>query len=242
MTELRPCLVTAPLTIQNADKLDTNTIYIFDYENSFKDSEDKPKDFISYIEMIGGMVDIFVAPQTDYFIKEKLLLNYINSGSFYNVYTLVSSLIQVMFVKKDIDMELKHSFFNKEEAQKFIDRNYILIKKLETFYNSLFLLMILFAGDLNQSIKHIKKKFPTDKFCDDEFGPNVCSVLIDKDFYKYYDKHIGNNVYYYTFMYDNNLYRGKSILDILNNQNNDIIPVLVDLNNKKFQEFISANC
>ena len=49
MRDLRPFIVTAPLTMAQADKLDTDTIYVFDYENSFKNETEKPDKMITYL-------------------------------------------------------------------------------------------------------------------------------------------------------------------------------------------------
>ena len=58
------------------------------------------------------------------------------------------------------------------------------------------------------------------------------------DFYDYYDKHIGNDLKYYSFMFENNLYKGRSFINILTNSNNTLLPILLDMNDKRFMEFI----
>lgn len=241
MIELRPCLITAPITIENADKLDTNTIYVFDYENSFKDSTNKPEDFINYLETLGCMIDVFVSDDTSFEEREQLLLKYLNAKTFFNAYTLSSTLISILFKYRGIDnLPDRHSIFTKEEITKFINRNSSYLKSLELFFNSIFLLMLMLASDPKQQIVQIKRKYPEDIFKDDSFGANVCNVLIDKDFYRYYTKHIGNDVYYYPNMFDYNLYNGRSILDIIKNKNNTLLPVIIDLNSEKFQKFLSS--
>ena len=42
-------------------------------------------------------------------------------------------------------------------------------------------------------------------------------------------------------MFDNNLYRSKDFLSVLINQNNTLLPVLLDINNEKFNDFLKEN-
>jgi hypothetical protein len=43
---------------------------------------------------------------------------------------------------------------------------------------------------------------------------------------------------YYEFLFENNLYKGMSFIDIITNKNNNLLPVLLDLTNPKFLDFI----
>ena len=51
---IHPYLVTAPLMIDSAPSVDINTIFIFDYKNSFKDSNSKPFEMMKYLESFNG--------------------------------------------------------------------------------------------------------------------------------------------------------------------------------------------
>jgi hypothetical protein len=62
--------------------------------------------------------------------------------------------------------------------------------------------------------------------------------MLVSHFYEYYDKHIGNDLYYYEFLFENNLYRSMTFMDILTNTSNTLLPILIDMNNKDFLEFI----
>ncbi len=242
MLDLRPFVVTAPLTINTADTLDTNTIYVFDYEDSFKDEEDKPSKMITYLESFGGMFDLMVNVKTPYFEKEQLILEYFNAGSFFNVYSLVQTLIHILFTNRDLQYSGDRSILTDGEVIKFIDRNMNFVKRLTELYDSLFLIMLLYSTSLTKDIKEIRNKFDKDKIKDDELSPNLCCLLIDSMFYDYYDnKKIGTDLYYYSFLFENNLYKGKSFLNVLTNKNNNLLPVLIDMNNQEFLKFIQQN-
>ena len=65
--------------------------------------------------------------------------------------------------------------------------------------------------------------------------------MLDESFYKYYEKYISQDLYYYSFLFDNRLYKSMGFLDILTNTNNTLLPVMIDLNHKDFQEFVRKN-
>lgn len=238
MRELRPFIVSAPLTIAEADKLDTDTIYVFDYENSFKDENDKEDKLITYLESFGGMFDIFVSPSISYFEKEKLVLRYFHSGSFFNIYTLTQTLIHILLRSKNIVYEGNRSLFSDSECDNFLERNKIFIDESKKLYDSLFVIMLYYSAKPTKDMKDIKRFFNDERINDDELSPNLLSVMLDRMFYKYYSKHISENISYYSFLFDNRLYKSMSFIDILTNKNNELLPVMMDLNNPKFQEFV----
>jgi len=233
-----PYIVTAPLKLDSAPNLDTDTIFVFDYKNSFKTSVDKPRDMIKYLETFGGMFDLMIDKNVLYKEKEELLTYYFNSGSFFNCYSLTRTLIHILFRKKEIDCKVGNSIFNDREADKFIDRNKTFVNDLVTFFNSLFLIMLVYASNPTKDIKNIKNKYPKERYKKDEFSPNICNVLFESLFYEYYSKSVNNDIYYYTFMLDYTLYRGKDFLSVLINENNTLIPVMLDMNNPIFQKFL----
>ncbi len=238
MTELTPFFVTAPLNVNCASVLDTETIYIFDYENSFIGENDRPSKFITYMETLGGMVDIFVSPNVSYEDREQLVLQYFSSGSFMNLYTLVETMIHCLFVYKGIGYNNKRSIFTDAECQKFNQNNEEFLKQMITFYDSMFVIMLFYIGNMSKDIKVLRQRFTRQQINTEELSPNVCSLLLDTSFYEYYDKHIGKDIFYYEFLFENNLYRSMGFLDILTNKNNILLPVLMDMTNEKFLEFI----
>ena len=239
MTELTPFLVTAPLTINCASVLNTETIYIFDYERSFLDTDDKPMKFISYLETLGGMIDIFVSPTISYEEKEKMIIEYFSAGSFMNIYTIVETMIHCLFVYKNIPYNGKRTMFTQEECHRFINNNESFIKQMVQFYDSLFVFMLFYIGSDGKDIKTIRQRYTRNQIITTEFSPNMCSLLLAPTFYDYYDKHIESEVYYYEFLFENQLYRSKGFLDVLTNKNNMLLPILMDMTNSKFLEFIS---
>lgn len=234
--DVRPFIVSAPLKLNDADILNTETIYIFDYSSSFLQSNDKPTDFINYLEKFGGMVDIIITEETSFDEREQLILKYFDSGSFFNSYSMVQTMISILFIDKDIPYNNKWSLLNDMEIRAFLTRNRNFIDNIEKFLNSLFLVMLLLEP--NKEITSIKYKFGKDRICKDELSPNICTLLLSKDFYQYYDKHIGSDLYYYEFMFENRLYKQQCFEDILMNSENNLFQLLKDLNNPKFQEFI----
>lgn len=238
---IHPFLVTAPLMSDSAPSIDINTIFVFDYKNSFKQSNNKPYDMIKYLESFGGMFDLVVDKNTLYKDKEALMLNYFNSGSFFNCYSLTKTLIHVLFVYKEIDQEVSGSIFALDEVNKFIQRNPSMIKELVQFYNSLFLIMFIYAANPKGGISYIKGKYPKERILNDEMSPNICNVLFEPQFYEYYQKHVGKDIFYYSFMFDYPLYRSKDFLSVLTNKNNTLLPVLFDINNIKFNDFLKEN-
>lgn len=238
MEELRPFLVNAPLTINCADVLDTETIYVFDYENSFSDVDDKSSSMIKYLESLGGMFDIFISPSVSYEDKEQLVLKYFDSGSFMNIYTLVETLIHCLFYYKGISYNGGRSIFTNTECQRFISSNEKFIKEMISFYDSMFVIMLLYSGNPTKDMKMVREHFTSEQIVSDELSPNVCTLLLDSYFYEYYSKHVGKDIMYYEFLFENNLYKGMSFVDILTNKNNSLIPVLLDLTNQKFLDFM----
>lgn len=238
MEELRPFLVTAPLTINCADVLDTETIYVFDYENSFNDVKDKPNAMIRYLESLGGMFDLFVSPNVSYEDKEQLILNYFDSGSFMNVYTLVETLVHCLFYYKQMPYSGKRSIFTNADCQRFISTNGNFMKEMVSFYDSMFVVMLLYAGQPTKDMKKVREHFTSEQIVNTELSPNVCTLLLDSYFYEYYSKHVGKDIMYYEFLFENNLYKGMSFIDIITNKNNNLLPVLLDLTNPKFLDFI----
>lgn len=241
MNNLKPFLVTAPLNITNANDVDVNSIFIFDYENSFKDENNKPDKLITYLEHLGSMMDIFVSPNIKYEEKEQLILKYFNSGSFFNVYTLTQTLIHILFTFKEIEYKGNKSILTDSECIKFIKKNEDFLNIITELYDSLFIIMLYYSSDMNKDIKNIRNKFSEERFNNEELSPNLLNVLLDKEFYNYYDKHIGKKINYYTFLFDNLLYKNMSFMDVLTNTNNILLPLLIDLNNKDFQKFIEEN-
>lgn len=241
MRDLRPFIVTAPLTIVQADKLDTDTIYVFDYENSFKNEENKADKMITYLESFGGMFDIFLQVGVSYGEREELFLRYFHSGSFFNVYTLTQTMVHLMYVQKEIPYFGDKSIFTDDECKTFIERNKTFINEVVQLYDSLFLIMLIYSSKPTKEIKDIKSKYSEDGIISTELSPNLLSVLLDGTFYKYYEKHISDDMYYYSFLFDNRLYKSMTFLDVLTNSNNNLLPVMIDLNNKKFQEFVMKN-
>ena len=141
---IHPVIVTAPLNYNSVPELDTTTIFVFDYKNSFTQSNNKPYDMIKYLESFGGNFDLIIDKNTLYKEKEQLLLNYFNSGSFFNCYSLTKTLIHILFRFKNLNYDVTNSIFNMSDSDKFIKRNPTFIKELVKFYNSLFLVMFFF--------------------------------------------------------------------------------------------------
>ena len=100
--------------------------------------------------------------------------------------------------------------------------------------------MLIYSSNKTTNIKDIKEKYPKERYKSDEFSPNICNVLFEPDFYNYYDKSVNNDIFYYTFMFDLPLYRGKDFLSVLVNDCNTLIPVLLDMNNPLFQKFLES--
>lgn len=236
MPELKPFLVTAPLNILEAGDVDTNTIYVFDYIESFKNEDNKPDKFITYLESLGGMVDMIIDSKVAYEEKEQLILRYFNAGSFFNIYTLVQSFIHILFIYKGIEYYGRRSIFTDGECEKFILRNKIFMKTATDLYNSLFLIMLLYS--IEKDMKKVKNRYTKERFINDELSPNLLTVMLDSMFYEYYTKHIGKDLYYYTFLFDNRLYKNMPFDNILTNDNNNLLPVMFDLGNEKFQKFL----
>lgn len=241
MRDLRPFLVTAPLTVAQADKLDTDTIYVFDYENSFKDENERPDKMITYLESFGGMFDLLVQKDIPYQEREEIFLRYFHSGSFFNVYALSQTMVHIVYVYKDIPYFGSRSIFSDDECETFIERNKTFMKDVIQLYDSLFLVMLIYSAKPTKEIKDIKIKYSEDGIINDELSPNLLSVMLDESFYKYYEKYISPDMYYYSFLFDNRLYKSMGFLDILTNTNNTLLPVMIDLNHKDFQEFVKKN-
>ena len=239
-TEIHPYLVTAPLMADSTPSVDINTIFVFDYKNSFKTANNKTAEMMKYLESFNGTFDLIVDKNTLYKEKEQLILRYFNAGTFFNCYSLTKTLIHILFVYKEIDKEVSGSIFTNSEVKKFLDRNKMFIRDVVKFYNSLFLFMLVYSSKPTKNIQDIKSQYTKEMIINDELSPNVCNVLFEPVFYDYYEKHVGTDIYYYSFMFDYNLYRSKDFLSVITNENNTLLPVLLDINDKKFNDFLKT--
>lgn len=233
---INPIIVSAPLKVTDLNTNDIENIYIFDYNKSFGQHTNKPQKLLSYIESLGCMSDLLI-DNVQYKEKEELILEYFSSKTFYNLYSLTSSLISILFFTKGLEYNGR-SIFTKNEIELFIDTNKQFVDKLIEFYDSLFIIMLLYSCNPTDDIKNIKSKFPLDRINKEELSPNVCNLLLNKEFYNYYDRHVNKSVYYYEFLFDRHLYKGKSFIHILRNEENTLLKLLIDMHNPKFKEYV----
>ena len=146
-------------------------------------------------------------------------------------------MISILFFTKGLEYNGR-SIFTKNEIELFIDTNKQFVDKLIEFYDSLFIIMLLYSCNPTDDIKNIKSKFPLDRINKEELSPNVCNLLLNREFYNYYDRHVNKSVYYYEFLFDRNLYKGKSFIHILRNEENVLLKLLIDMHNPKFKEYV----
>lgn len=233
---INPILVSAPLRITDVQTTDIENIYIFDYSKSFIGRENRPKLLLNYIESLGCMCDILV-DGVGYNDKEQLILEYFNSKTFCNVYTLSSTMISILFHIKDIPY-FGTTILKQDEVVKFISDNKEFINEMVDIYDSLFMIMLLYSLNPTNDMNNIKMKYSNDRIVKKEYSPNICNLLLNKEFYDYYDKHVSSDVKYYEFLFDKTLYRGKGFLSILTTPENKLLNILTDLLNPKFKEYV----
>lgn len=233
---INPIIVSAPLKVNELNANDIENIYIFDYSKSFNGCENKPQRFMNYIETLGCMCDVII-DSASYEDKESIILEYFNSGTFYNIYTLTSTMISILLYKKNISYS-GISIFNENETKVFIDKNKNFVNKLIEIFDSLFLIMLLYSYNPCNNMDTIKNKYPSDKIDKKEYSPNICNLLLNKEFYIYYDEHISEDVKYYEFLFDKTLYRGKTFINILTSTENVLLNILLDIHNPKFKKYV----
>lgn len=233
---LNPIIVTAPLKRNQLEETDIDNVYIFDYNNSFENIEDKPCKMIAYLQSLGCMCDLLF-DGVSYEDKEKILLEYFNCGTFFNLYSLTSTIISILFEKKGI-LYSGRTIFDKYEQKRFIINNEVFVNKLIEIFDSLFVVMLMYSVNPTNDMKEIRNKYTVDRIDRSELSPNIMNVLLYRDFYNYYDQHINKDVYYYEFLFEKSLYKSKSFIDILTNSENVLLKLLFDMNNPKFKEYI----
>lgn len=222
---MNPIVVSAPLNINNLLETDIDNIYIFDYNKSFLNSKDKPLEILNYIESLSSMCDILI-DDVPYKEKEELILNYFNSNIFYNLYSLTKTMIDIIFRVKYI-YHNNTGILNQTEIDLFIKNNKEFIERIIKFYDSLFIFMLIYATTEKYDIMEIKKSYTKELLINDLLSPNICNVLLCKEFYLYYESHIDkNNIYFYNNMFIENIYKGKSFIDIITNDNNETLKLL----------------
>lgn len=234
---LNPIIVEAPLKRFELEKTDIDNVYIFDYNKSFVNDDYKPKKLISYLQSLGCMCDILVDNNVSYYDKEQLIIEYFNSGVFFNLYTLTTTIIKIVLYYKGIDYNGRCILTN-NEVDKFLERNKKFIEQIVQIYDSIFLIMLLYSINPTNDIKVYKKRYPSNYIDRTDYSPNICNVLLCKDFYRYYEKHLNTTPKYYEFLFEENIYKSKCFLDILVNPENDMIKIMMDMNNPMFQKYI----
>lgn len=228
--------VTAPLNITDMDTdLESKTIYLFDYENS----KYKGVDFIRYISSVGLIADIYIDENTPYNEKKEILLYYMTHPNYFNIHNLNKTIIDIIFDYKGILSHPK-GFLNINEIKQFNSKSQNLISNWITFYDSIFFLMLelIKSNTLDtQSIKNNYSQINENVL----LSPNVCSLLLENDFWEYYKNGINSeNKIYFTYYFSNPIYDEKNISYLIINDSNYIWKILYNtFYNDKFQPFFN---
>lgn len=235
-------IVTAPLNINDMDDdLESNSTYIFDYNKSSL----KGLDFYNYICNIGINADITSIKNTDYKIKKLLLEKYMSEKRFLHFSSFNFTILNIINLYRKNPIRYNNSIFSNNEEKLFLNEHNSLISKWKEFYDSIFYLILFLAAcpNINNKKEYIKERFKGAKINNNkDLSVNMVSLLIDDDFYNYYDFGIDDSsVYYYPYYFENNLYDEKDITMFIINSNNYYYTIINKLiYDKNFRDFLES--
>ena len=228
--------VIAPLNITDMDTdLESKTIYLFDYKNS----KYKGIDFIQYISSVGLIADISINKNTPYNEKEEILIYYMTYPNYFNIHNLNKTVLDIIFYNKDINLK-SNGFLNIDEIKQFSSKYKNLILDWIIFYDSIFFLMfeLIKSNTLDtNSIKNNYSQFNENT----SLSPNICSLLLENDFWEYYRHGVDSkNKTFFTYYFSNPIYDEKNISYLIINDSNFIWKILYNtFYNDKFQPFFN---
>ena len=234
-------IVSAPLSITDMDNdLISKTIYIFDYNNS----KIKNNEFLDYISNTGIISDAIIDSNISYNEKSNLLYHYMKSPNFYHLYNFNKTIVDIIKYFKSQKSIKTNGFLSLDEIQNFIKHNYNIINNWNTFYDSIFFLILELIkskniGEIN--IFNIKNTYS--KINDTtNISPNICSPLLDNYFWDIYQYKVNNNnKIFYDYYFTKPLYDEKDIVYLLINDSNYIWKILNDtFFNNQFKPFLDS--
>lgn len=208
-----------------------NNIYIINYEKS----SIKGIAFIDYLTVLSKICDISDYQNIDTKTKFEMMNRLYHQPEFIFLPVMGRSLSLIMLEVKGIkvdDKEYENSFLTRNEVKQYIDDNIEYINKYITFFDSLFVFMLMLSKlIINQKDieeKDIDKLYEGIEEDNDSIMPTVCNVLFDPIFYNYYEKDVDDtHIKYYKRLYTQRLYNGKTIVPVIMNEANTIIRKLL---------------
>lgn len=232
--------VTAPLSINDMDTdLESKTVYIFDYDNSSL----KKEDFYNYISNIGVLADMYFSEETPYEDIKIILEKYMNDKRFLHFTSLNTIIFNCLFHLKNIPT-IKKSCLTKEQEKDFLINHLHLFNDWKQFYDSLFMYILCLATlpeNCSTKSEMIKERFNGIEVNNSrEISPIIVSLLLDDNFYSYYDSGIDEKlINYYPYYFENYLYDEKNIIPYLMGENNYYLNIINKLiYNDDFKNFI----
>lgn len=210
---------TIPLNIK---ELNDNSfeLYVIDYQNSSL----KGEDFFKYLEKTALLADIDTSN-----VSEDEILNlldiYMNSQYFHHFLSFNIAVLNCIYKIKNYPARLQGSCLTTKGEDKFIKTHKELLQKWISFFDSYLIYMIIMASNKDMILK---ERYPENMI---KYDKSVCStavsLFLDPFFYDYFQSGINENeVYYWTYQYDNKLYDGKHFNNIILNKSNWIFKVL----------------
>ena len=190
---------TAPISIEELKKYFSNkdTFYIIDYSKS----EMKGSKLLTYLSNLDLPVDI----------KEpdlELVKDYFNSISLVNINSLENIAINILLQYKGLVKE--------DNYKDFIEQNKEIVSRWSDILDSLSIYNLYTLK--SDEFRNYAKSFPVDDTKDLK-GVNFLSVLKHESFYLFYSK-LNSNIKFYTYYFDDYMFRGKNLFNFWNNKNN----------------------
>lgn len=225
--------VTIPFNITQMEKLgetDTN-IYIISYEKS----QLRGEDFIKYIINSSKICDIVDYDNIDSNTKIKMMNRLFNQQELVFLPCMAKSFILALLTSKNIKLlpdDFKNSFLDNDEIIIFKDYMKDKFKDYIKFFDSLFVYMLIISSLMvkhpQQEITYndlISKYDGIEEIDSVEIIPvNICSVLFELLFYRYYEKPINEQeIYFYKKHYTEKIFANKTIFSLLLNKSNYVL-------------------
>ena len=211
-----------------------NNVYLVNYEKS----ELKGTNFIDYICVISRICDITnyenIATETKFEMIDRLY----GQPEFVSVAAINRALINILLTYKGIsNLDFSESFLTEKEVSEYIESHKEKIEKYVSFFDSLFVFMVVLGRmivknqNMDIKVEDLDKEFSAIEL-DDCSGiqPNICTLLFDSTFYDYYMVDIDTSkVKYFRKFYTEKLFMGKTILSIIMNDANQTFMKIIEM-------------
>lgn len=193
---------THQLTIADLKTQDLNEPYSIVYTANFGIP---PTEFIRYVESLGGMANIDIAPNTSFDDKFSILKEYMENGE--NVFSssLNITLRNLIKLHKGVNEEkIEDSLFSFPELIKTSAMLSKEIEKLNTELDSLFFALLIISKTDAKTFTSLKKYYPPEFITDSEVNGCLIPLIADEETFEIFQFGVKRTPYLYTKLFSAN--------------------------------------